>query len=61
MVPFATLTDKRGQRFSVNPELVQFVREVENRDDECLVIFGKDQLLRVSGTLADVTKILREV
>jgi len=61
MVPFATLTDKHGHRYSVNPELVQFVREVENRDDECLVIFGKDQLLRVSGTISDVTKSLSDV
>ncbi len=60
MIPFATLTDNRGQKFSVNPELVQFVREVENSADECLVIFGKDQLIRVSGTIAHVTKILSE-
>jgi len=28
-------------------------------DDECLIVFGKDQLLRVRGTLAEVTDILR--
>lgn len=61
MIPFATLTDKRGQSFSVNPELVQFVRAVDNHDDECLIIFGKDQVLRVSGTLAQVTRLLTEV
>ncbi len=61
MIPFATLVDNRGQELSVNPELVQFVRKVEGQDDECLVVFGKDQLLRVSGTVAEVTKTLREV
>ena len=59
MLPFATLSDKRGQKFSVNAELVQSVRLVDNSDDECLIIFGKDQLLRVYGTLDEVTEILR--
>ena len=54
------LSNKRGQEFSVNAEIVQFVRLADNSDDECLVIFGKDQLLRVSGTLAEVTDILRK-
>lgn len=59
MLPFVTLTNKRGQEFSVNAEIVQFVRLADNSEDECLVVFGKDQLLRVSGTLAEVTNILR--
>lgn len=60
MIPFVTLSDKRGQTFSVNAELVQFVRLVDNVDDECLIIFGKDQVLRVYGTLDEVTEILRD-
>lgn len=60
MLPFVTLSDKRGQKFSVNPELVQFVRLVDNSDDECLIIFGKDQVLRVYGTLTEVTELLRD-
>jgi hypothetical protein len=60
MLPFATLTDKQGRQFSVNPELVHFVRQVDNSTDECLLIFGKDQVLRVHGTLAEITDCLRE-
>lgn len=60
MLPFATLSDKRGQKFSINPELVQFVRLVDNSTEECLIIFGKDQVLRVHGTLAEVTELLRD-
>lgn len=60
MIPFVTMTDTRGQLISVNPEIVQFVRSSDGRDDECLIVFGKDQLLRVRGTLDDVTDILRE-
>ena len=60
MIPFVTLSNKRGQEFSVNAEIVQFVRLADNVQDECLVIFGKDQLLRVRGTLAEVTDILRK-
>ena len=60
MIPFVTLSDKRGQKISVNPEIVQFVRLADNSDDECLIVFGKDQLLRVRGTLEEVTEILRE-
>jgi hypothetical protein len=60
MIPFVTLSDKRGQKISVNPEIVQFVRLADNADDECLIVFGKDQLLRVRGTLAEVTDILRK-
>lgn len=60
MIPFVTLANKRGQEFSVNAEIVQFVRLADNSQDECLVIFGKDQLLRVCGTLAEVTDILRK-
>ena len=60
MIPFVTLMDKRGHEISVNPEIVQFVRLVDNLDDECLVVFGKDQLLRVRGTLEEVTNILRD-
>jgi hypothetical protein len=48
------------QKFSVNPEIVQFDRLADNSLDECLVIFGKDQLLRVVGTLDEVTDILRK-
>lgn len=59
MIPFVQLSSKRGQKFSVNPEIVQFVRLADNCDDECLVIFGKDQLLRVVGSLEQVTDILR--
>jgi hypothetical protein len=59
MIPFVTLTDTRGQKITVNPEIVQFVRLADNKDDECLIVFGKDQLLRVRGTLEDVTEILR--
>ena len=60
MIPFVELSSKRGQRFSVNPEIVQFVRLADNSHDECLVIFGKDQLLRVAGTLEEVTDLLRK-
>ena len=60
MIPFVTLFKKRGQEFSVNPEIVQFVRLADNTVDECLVLFGKDQLLRVTGTLAEVTNFLRK-
>ncbi len=60
MIPFVTLTDKRGQTYSVNPELVHFVRAADNSHDECLLIFGKDQVLRVRGTLAEVTEILQD-
>jgi hypothetical protein len=60
MNPFVTMTDTRGQKISVNPEIVQFVRLVDNSDNECLIVFGKDQLLRVRGTLEEVTEILRE-
>jgi hypothetical protein len=59
MIPFVTMTDTRGQRISVNPEIVQFVRSSDGRDDECLIVFGKDQLLRVRGTLEQVTEILK--
>ncbi|MES2782932.1 MAG: hypothetical protein V4657_09055 [Pseudomonadota bacterium] len=59
MIPFVSMTDTRGQKISVNPEIVQFVRTADNRDDECLIVFGKDQLLRVQGTLAQVTDMLR--
>lgn len=59
MIPFVTFSDKRGQKISVNPEIVQFVRLADNVDDECLIIFGKDQLLRVRGTLQEVTDILK--
>ncbi|MEH6757357.1 MAG: hypothetical protein V7676_07585 [Parasphingorhabdus sp.] len=60
MIPFVTLMDKRGNEISVNPEIVQFVRLVDNLDDECLIVFGKDQLLRVRGSLEEVTDILRD-
>lgn len=60
MIPFVTMTDTRGQKISVNPEIVQFVRSSDGRDDECLIVFGKDQLLRVRGTLEEVTQVLSE-
>jgi hypothetical protein len=60
MIPFVTLTDNRGQAISVNPEIVQFVRLVDHKYDECLIVFGKDQLLRVQGTLEEVTRVLSE-
>ena len=59
MIPFVTMTDSRGQQISVNPEIVQFVRTADNADDECLIVFGKDQLLRVRGSLGEVTDKLR--
>ncbi|MEP7350510.1 MAG: hypothetical protein ABI668_11260 [Sphingorhabdus sp.] len=59
MIPFVTLSDKRGHKISVNAEIVQFVRLADNSDDECLIVFGKDQLLRVQGTLEAVTDLLR--
>lgn len=59
MIPFVTMTDSRGQQISVNPEIVQFVRTADNADDECLIVFGKDQLLRVRGSLSEVTDKLR--
>ncbi len=59
MIPFVTMTDSRGQKISVNPEIVQFVRTADNADDECLIVFGKDQLLRVRGSLSEVTDKLR--
>ncbi|MVZ97130.1 hypothetical protein EUU23_05355 [Sphingorhabdus sp. IMCC26285] len=60
MIPFVTLTDTHGQKISVNPEIVQFIRTADNAHDECLIVFGKDQLLRVRGTLEEVTEVLRE-
>ena len=60
MIPFVTLFDTRGQKISVNPEIVQFVKAADNAHDECLVVFGKDQLLRVRGTLEEVTRVLSE-
>jgi len=60
MIPFVTMTDTRGQKISVNPEIVQFVRAADNAHDECLIVFGKDQLLRVRGTLDEMTRVLRE-
>ena len=60
MIPFITLTDTRCQKISVNPEIVQFIRTADNAHDECLIVFGKDQLLRVRGTLDEVTDALRE-
>jgi uncharacterized alpha/beta hydrolase family protein len=59
MIPFVTMTDSRGQQISVNPEIVQFVRTADNAEDECLIVFGKDQLLRVRGSLSEVTDKLR--
>ncbi len=60
MIPFVSMTDTRGQKISVNPEIVQFARLADNSDNECLIVFGKDQLLRVRGTLEEVTRVLRE-
>ena len=60
MIPFVNMTDTRGQQISINPEIVQFVRLADNSDNECLIVFGKDQLLRVRGTLEEVTRVLRE-
>jgi hypothetical protein len=60
MIPFVTMTDTRGQKISVNPEMVQFVRAADNADNECLIVFGKDQLLRVRGTLDEVMRVLQE-
>ncbi len=60
MIPFVTLIDTRGQKISVNAEIVQFVKSADNAYDECLVVFGKDQLLRVRGTLDEVTRALSE-
>lgn len=59
MIPFVEMTDSRGQKISVNPEIVQFVRTADNADDECLIVFGKDQLLRVCGSLEEITDMLR--
>jgi hypothetical protein len=59
MIPFVTLSDTRGNNISVNPEIVQFVRLADNSDNECLIVFGKDQLLRVRGSLQEVTDRLR--
>jgi hypothetical protein len=61
MIPFVTLLDTRGNHISVNPEIVQFVRLADNSDNECLIVFGKDQLLRVRGSLQEVTDRLRMV
>ncbi len=60
MIPFVTLIDTRGQKISVNPEIVQFVKAADNAHDECFVVFGKDQLLRVKGSLDEVTRVLSE-
>ncbi len=61
MIPFVTLTDPRGNNISVNPEIVQFVRLADNSDNECLIVFGKDQLLRVRGSLREITDSLRMI
>ena len=60
MIPFVTLFDTRGQKISVNSEIVQFVKAADNAHDECFVVFGKDQLLRVRGALEEVTRVLSE-
>ncbi len=60
MIPYVILSDKRGHKISVNAELVQFVRLADNSDDECLIVFGKDQLLRVRGSLEEITEMLRD-
>lgn len=39
---------------------MQFVRLSDGRDDECLIVFGKDQLLRVRGALDEFIDILRK-
>jgi hypothetical protein len=31
MIPFVMMTDNRGQRISVNPEIVQFVRTARDK------------------------------
>ena len=59
MIPFVTLSNKLGQQFTINPELVQFIRLVDRVDYECLIIFGKNQVLRINGSLDEVTDILR--
>jgi hypothetical protein len=51
MIPVVTLTDTRGQKISVKAEIIQFVKAADNAHDECLVAFGKEQLLRVRGAL----------
>lgn len=35
MIPFVTLIDTRGQKISVNAEIVQFVKAADNAPDEC--------------------------
>ena len=60
MIPFVTLFKKRGQEFSVNPEIVQFVRLADNTVDEGFFLSIAYQLLRVTGTLAEVTNFLRK-
>ena len=54
------MTHTGDHKIWVNPKITQFVRSSDGRDDECLIVFGKDQLLRVPGTLDEVTDILRE-
>jgi hypothetical protein len=41
MIPFVMMTDNRGQRISVNPEIVQFVRTADNSDNECARHVGR--------------------
>jgi hypothetical protein len=58
MTPFVTLTGNRGNAVCLNLEIVQFVRTSDNVHNECLITFGKNQLLRVRGTLEEAAEIL---
>jgi hypothetical protein len=50
----------RGQKIVGLFDIVRLVRAADYADNECLIVFGKDQLLRVRGTLDEVTRVLRE-
>jgi hypothetical protein len=49
IIPFATLTDTRGQKIAVIAEIVQFVKAADNAPGECLVVFGKNQMSPCAG------------
>ena len=56
MIPFVTLSDKRGQKISVNPEIVQFVRAADKLTPEDLdALAGCDE--SVYSTLGQITRV----
>lgn len=45
LTPILHRSNARGHKISINAEILQFVKTANNAPDECLVVFGIDQLL----------------